>query len=177
MIKPKTQATHKLHGVSIHKASAEDAPAIAALAQELAAFEQTHSLCNEHRIATLLSSAQTPQCELLVAKQEGIVIAFALYYVGYDLSSDTYGFHLADICVAESKRRQGVGHLLMKHIAQHAIASDHHWISLTVLDQNPSARGFYRSLGLSDVPVSFMAAGRKTLSSICQSVGCVVDQN
>jgi len=93
---------------------------IATLAQELAAYENTHSLCSADRIAALFDASQDPRCTVLVARKAEQIIAFAIYYPGYDLSSDTYGFHVADICVSAAHRRQGTGKQLM-----HAIHRKH----------------------------------------------------
>ena len=140
--------------------------AIATLAQELAAYENTHTVCSADSIAALLNASQDPRCTIRVARRAAQIIAFAIYYPGYDLSSDTYGFHVADICVAAAHRRQGTGKRLMRAIAQEALNQNRQWISLTVLQENQAGLAFYQSLGLSNVPVYFMAAGRTTLSSM-----------
>ena len=166
MIKSDSHATNKLASVTIHNAAPEDASAIAELSKQLAEHESMHSLADAGTFKRLISEPEIDEVKLFVAKSDNAVIGFALIYPGYDLSTDSYGYHLADVCVEEGLRNQGVGKKMMSHIANHIILSQRNWLSLTALQQNNEAVAFYNSLGLLEVPVRFMAAGGQVLSSI-----------
>ena len=156
--------------VTIHKARKEDAEAIAQLAADLAAHEADETLCTEDSIKRLLKRKGEPKCHCIVAKLEERIVGFALYYAGYDLSSDSYGFHLADICVREVFRKQGIGKMMLGHIAKQAEDEKREWISLTTLTNNKEAQGFYMSLGFTLVEVNFNAAGSSTLERLKEAL-------
>lgn len=151
--------------ITIHKATQADAPAIAQMARELAAFEGERSLASAEGIARALSQSE-PRCYGLLASAEGKRIGFALYYGGYDVSSDSYGFHLADMYVCEAYRAQGIGKKLLAHIAAQAEQEERQWVSLTALAGNMLAEGFYAAQGFSKAPVHFYAIGAGGLKRI-----------
>ncbi len=165
MIKKQSDDNHNLPAVSIHKASLADAAAIARLAVQLADYERSNTLCDEAAIAQLIASVREPRCHLLVAKAGEKIIGFILFYAGYDLSSDAYGFHLADICVDEPYRHKGVGKALMQALAQQAQHESREWVSLTALKHNQLAQHFYAKCGFEKVAVDFFAAGETTLQT------------
>lgn len=166
MIKSQSSQAHKHQRVSIHKATPADAAAIAALAVQLAGHEGQDTLATEASIRALIESKADPKSHVIVADTDLGLAGFAIYYPGYDLSSNTYGFHLADICVDEALRGQGIGRQLMAHIATHAEGESREWVSLTAIRQNEIAQWFYQSLGFTKVDVHFWAAGKTALSQI-----------
>lgn len=166
MTKPQSNAPHKHQRVSIHKAAPKDAGAIAALAVQLAGHEGQDTLACEASICKLIEASSEPRCHVIAADTDLGLAAFAIYYPGYDLTSDTYGFHLSDICVDEALRGQGIGRQMMAHIARHAIGEQREWVSLTAIKRNETAQWFYQSLGFSKIDVHFWAAGKEALASI-----------
>lgn len=169
MIRSQSNANHNIRAVSIHKATHNDAADIARLAVQLADYEQSHTLCDATAIEQLIASVREPVCHLLVAKSNDNVIGFILFYAGYDLSSDSYGFHLADVCVDGPYRNQGVGYALMQALAQQAQSESREWVSLTAIKHNQSAQRFYQKCGFEKVAVNFFAAGESTLRSWIKS--------
>ena len=151
--------------ITIHKATADDASVIAQMAHELAAFEGEPSRACEQSIAVALAGSE-PRCYALLANAGKQAIGFALYYGGYDLSSASYGFHLADIFVKEAHRGQGAGRALIARIAAHAKEEEREWVSLTALATNDKAEAFYRQLGFHLAPIKFYAIGAKRLEKI-----------
>jgi ribosomal protein S18 acetylase RimI-like enzyme len=151
--------------VTVRAATAADAEAVAALAQVLAAFEGGSSLCSAQAVTRMLAGETGVGCRILVAEDAaGVVCGFAFFYPGYDLSTDTTGFHLGDICVALHARRSGAGRALMRAVAAAAQAEGFGWVSLTVLSGNQDARAFYEGLGFTDVPVNMYAIGEKGMA-------------
>lgn len=173
MIKPQNQPDNKPAAVTIHTATPDDAPAIARLAQEMGSTLGYRSYCTQGAIASLIRSTQPPSCTLLIAAADTdpagaprSIVGFLLYYAGYDLTSDSYGFHIADICVTKGWRRRGVGQQLMAALAQAALEENRDWLSLTVLQGNHKAMQFYRSLGFQAMQSELWAAGKTSILSI-----------
>ena len=169
VIKSESDSTDKPGTVTVHKATQADVPTIAALAQQLAAYEGESSLCDAAAITALLKQQTEPVCYLVVAKVEIQVIGFAMYYPGYDLSSNSYGFHIGDIVIDAHWRRKGIGHELLSFIATQALKDERDWMSLTVLQNNEDAAQFYHSLGFQSVAVGFFAAGKSVLNQLASS--------
>lgn len=140
-------------------ATPADAPAIAQMARALAAYEGEASLADAAAMRAMLAAECAPECHCLVAKTDGGPIAFALYYAGYDLSSASYGFHLADLYVEEAHRQQGAATQLLAAIAAQAKAEQREWISLTALKTNASAAAFYSAQHFHKADVDFYAIG------------------
>ncbi len=144
---------------SIHKAHITDAAAIADMAQALAAYEGERSFADEAAMRAILTAECEPKCHCLVAKADESPVAFALYYAGYDLSSASYGFHLADLYVEEAHRNQGIATQLLSAIAAQAQAENREWISLTALKNNAAAGAFYSAQNFHKADVDFYAIG------------------
>ncbi|MCI5050283.1 MAG: GNAT family N-acetyltransferase [Rickettsiales bacterium] len=160
-------STHKSSPVTIHKAEEKDADKLTYLAHELAEHEGMNCKADANSFRTLIKdSKQSPECELFTAKCNNEIVAFALIYPGYDLSTDAYGYHLADIIVQKEHRGQGIGTQIMKFLAIYTLRQGREWISLTALEQNERAIGFYESLHMVNMPIRFLAAGRNILSSM-----------
>lgn len=160
-----------MQAVTIHKATAQDTPQIAAMARELAAFEGEKTLANEAVIARVLSkdgTAPTPHCECFIAKDGHEAAGFVLYYAGYDLASDSAGFHVADMFVCEVYRRRGVGAKLLAALANEAQEQSRQWLSLTALHGNIAAKDFYVARGFTAVDVQFYAIGKNGLNTLAK---------
>ena len=147
--------------IIIRDAVARDADSIAQLASQLAQHEKQDTLCDASAIKQLLEGSKAVDVKLIVAELEAKVVGFVLVYSGYDLSSASYGFHLADLCVGAKNRRRGIGKLLMHYVMQLAIQKEYQWISLTSLKNNSEANAFYDSFGFVSVDVAFKAIGHK----------------
>lgn len=169
MIKSQSNSNRNECAVSIHKATHDDAAAIATLARQLADVDRVDTLCDQAAIEALIAIKRDPACHLLVAKHNQKTIGFILFYAGYDLSSDSYGFHLADICVEESYRQKNVGTQLMQALAMQAKDQAREWVSLTVTRHNQSAQYFYQLMQFQAVEVDFYAAGQSALRSWIKS--------
>lgn len=150
--------------VMIREATAEDIPAIVALLEELSREEQREdSATLEALRAAMLSEVRRVALAASVAVADGQVVATVLYYPGYDVLTNAYGYHLSDIIVARAHRRCGIGKALMQHLAQKNLGEGGEWISLTTPKQNLAARDFYAGLGMIDVPIKFFASGKTIL--------------
>lgn len=160
-----------MQAVTIHKATAEDAAQIAAMAQELALYEGESSQVSAASIAKILTpNAAVPNCECFMARIGEEAAGFVLYYAGYDLSSDSYGFHLADMLVREVYRGKGVGKKLLAALAKEAQKQSREWLSLTALQGNVVAKNFYDKSGFQCVDVRFYAIGPNGLAALAKQL-------
>lgn len=153
--------------LTIRLAQPHDVDAIAALLTELNRAEGQGVIAEVHAITqALFADNREVKVEALVAQHEGAIVGTLLYYAGYDTFSASLGFHLADMVVAHTHRRQGVGRALVQALGQLALAEGKEWISLTVLKQNAAAQAFYRSLGITQVHVDFFAMGKQAITEL-----------
>lgn len=106
------------------------------------------------------------QMHLDVVVAEHALIAFAFYYWGYDLASESYGLHLADFAVHKDFRRNQVGTKLLEHIMRVCLQAGGSWVSLTSSRTNRVAKQFYASCGMQQVDVDFYAVGPKGMRAL-----------
>lgn len=159
---------NKAQTVAIHTATAQHAAAITRLAHALAAHEGETSKLSESALCEAMHH-HVPPLRGFVAECDANVIGFVLFYAGFDVSSASSGFHLADIYVEPDYRARGVASRLLQALAQLALAEQHQWVSLTALRSNREAHGFYTAKGFSRVAVDFFATGAAGLEKIAQT--------
>ncbi len=153
--------------MTIRPAQPADIPAIAALLSELNSVEGYAQQADADEIGrALFSPMREVKLSALVAESGEAVIGVVLFYPGYDTLSGVEGYHLADIVVTQACRRRGVARALVKALAAMALSEGKEWVSLTVLKKNDAARGFYQSLGMSEVAVDFFAMGKMALNRL-----------
>lgn len=134
---------------------AEDAVAITRLARALAEYEGISSRVIAADITMLLS---LPEFYFFrVVETEGRLAGFIFAYPGYDLSSASHGYHLADIFVSETYRGKGIGTALMDELTSQVLSVGGKWISWTLLETNEDALQFYQKTGAQSMRVRFMA--------------------
>lgn len=103
---------------------------------------------------------------ITVAEIDQHPVAFAFYYWGYDLSSESYGFHLADFAVHADYRRIGVGKKLLTFIGKQCVEMNGKWISLTSAKNNRAAQAFYQKTGFQKIEVDFYAMGPRAIRQL-----------
>lgn len=146
--------------ITIRPAEMADCDAIATLMSQLYREEGYERTAQGGDIEmALFGPMREVNTQAFIALSGDSVVAAMLYYPGYDTMSASIGYHLADIVVSHTHRRQAVGKALLQQLAATALAEKKEWLSLTVLKTNAPAREFYRKLGLSDVAVDFFALG------------------
>lgn len=153
--------------ITIRRATEADCGAIAALMTQLYREEGYERVSREGDISTaLFAEEREVHTRAFVAFAGDIVVAALLYYPGYDTMSASVGYHLADIIVSPTHRRQSIGRRLVKRLATTALEEGKEWVSLTVLKTNQPARVFYHALGMTQVEVDFFAMGERALASL-----------
>jgi ribosomal protein S18 acetylase RimI-like enzyme len=144
----------------IRAAKPSDMDAMMGLLQQLYQEEGSDSVQDAEALHKALFDLKAPmRLRALVAQCDNKIVGLLLYYSGYDTSSATFGFHLADVIVHKQSRRHGIGRSLFSHMTTQCVSEKGAWISLTVLHKNAAARAFYQSLGFTKVKVDFYNMG------------------
>lgn len=134
--------------LTIRNAIRADAPLIADLVRELAAYERAPDAVKASvaDIEAALFGAH-PKVHALIAESNGEAAAFAVYFFNFSTWTGRHGVYLEDLFVREAARGKGIGKALLVRLAQIAIDKNCARFEWAVLDWNEPAIGFYRSLG------------------------------
>ncbi|MCX6205158.1 MAG: GNAT family N-acetyltransferase [Bacteroidetes bacterium] len=130
--------------INIRRAERKDCVRIMELIQELAVFEKA-----PQEVTVTLSHFEesgfgaNPVWWAFVAEADGIVQAFALYYIRYSTWKGQR-MYLEDILVTEAMRGKKLGQLLFDQLIIEAKEKQLHGICWQVLDWNEPAIHFYK---------------------------------
>ena len=130
--------------IFIEKAVKEDCEAIMQLVQELAVYEKAPdevTVAMEHFIES--GFGKKPVWEAFVAKENGIVKGFALYYIRYSTWKGQR-MYLEDLLVTEEMRGKGIGKLLFDKLMEECKSKKYSGLVWQVLDWNEPAINFYK---------------------------------
>ena len=128
----------------IRRAVKEDCPRLMELIRELAIYERAP----EEVTVTLQhfeesGFGENPVWRAFVAETDGIVAAFALYYIRYSTWKGQR-MYLEDILVTEKMRGKGIGKMLFERLIEEAKEKNLNGIVWQVLDWNEPAIRFYK---------------------------------
>ena len=130
--------------IFIEKAVKEDCEAIMQLVHELAVYEKAPdevTVAMEHFIES--GFGQKPVWEAFVAKENGVVKGFALYYIRYSTWKGQR-MYLEDLLVTEEMRGKGIGKLLFDKLVEECKRKKYSGLVWQVLDWNEPAINFYK---------------------------------
>jgi len=132
---------------SIRFATVHDMKVVHDLITELAVFEKEPDAV-EITVKDLEKDgfSESPQFQIFVAEQEGVIIGMALFYERYSTWKGK-AIHLEDLIVTESKRNLGVGKALYSRLMQYAHEHNYKRVAWEVLDWNQNAIDFYKHTG------------------------------
>jgi GNAT superfamily N-acetyltransferase len=133
---------------SLSTATAADTGVLLSLIRELAEYERLSSqvIATEERIRESLFGSN-PRAEALIARVEGDVAGFALYFHNYSTFLAKPGVYLEDLFVRPPFRGRGIGRALLSRLATIALERGCGRFEWAVLDWNKDAIGFYEALG------------------------------
>lgn len=136
----------------IDAATRDDVTTILSLVRELAEFEKlAHEVvATEEQVAESLFGAR-PVIECAIARVDGAVAGFALWFHNYSTFLGRAGIYLEDLYVRPQYRSHGIGKALLVHLAGVAVARGCGRMEWSVLDWNRRAIEFYESLGAKPV--------------------------
>ena len=130
-----------------------DVPIILDMIRGLAQFERLAHLCTatETDLLRELFSPE-PVAEVILAREEGQVAGFALFFHNFSTFLGRRGLYLEDLFIRPPFRRRGYGHAVLVYLARIAIERGCGRFEWAVLDWNAEAIGFYRALGATVLP-------------------------
>lgn len=132
--------------VLIRKAVKADCPRILELIHELAVFEKAPdevTVTLPHFEESGFGDA--PVWWAFVAETNGVIQAFALYYIRYSTWKGQR-MYLEDLLVTAALRGKGIGTLLFKELIKEAKEKEFNGITWQVLEWNEPAINFYKKL-------------------------------
>ena len=128
----------------LRKAVREDCPRLMELIHELAVFEKAPdevTVSLQHFEESGFGAH--PVWWAYVAEVEGVVVAFALYYIRYSTWKGQR-MYLEDILVTKDMRGKGLGSLLFERLIEEAREKKLNGIVFQVLEWNEPAIRFYK---------------------------------
>lgn len=132
----------------IDPAQPADVPTILALIRELAEFERlAHEVDATEQDLHAHLFGPRPAAEAALARADGEVAGFALWFHNFSTFRGRPGLYLEDLCVRPQYRGSGCGTALLRHLAALAVERGCARMEWSVLDWNERAIAFYRALG------------------------------
>jgi GNAT superfamily N-acetyltransferase len=135
-------------GVEIRRARPADVAVLLEMIRELAEYEQ---LADQVQASEqLLEEAlfgDPPAAEAMIARADGQVIGYALYFSTFSTFLAIQGIWLEDIYVRPPHRKAGAGRALLAAVAGRLRERGGRRLEWAALDWNELALGFYRGLG------------------------------
>jgi GNAT superfamily N-acetyltransferase len=134
--------------IRIDPATPADVPMIRTLIRELAEFERLlhEATATEEQIRESLFGPN-PGAEVIMARIEGEVAGFALFFHNFSTFLGQRGVYLEDLFVRSHFRGSGCGGALLKQLAKIALDRGCGRLEWSVLDWNQRAIDFYIALG------------------------------
>ena len=135
--------------VFVRAAAPADAPLIADLVRELAAYERLahEAVATEADVAAALFGPGAPRAFCNIAELDGEPVGFALWFYSFSTFVGRHGLYLGDLFVRPAARGAGAGRALLAGLARRCRDEGLGRLEWAVLDWNAPALGFYRSLG------------------------------
>ncbi len=132
----------------LRSATRDDVPVIAELIRGLARFEKLEQevVMTEELLAAGLFGDR-PYAEVVLAEDDGRPVGFALFFHNFSTFLGRPGIYLEDLFVLPEQRGQGIGRMLLAHLARLAVERGCGRLEWAVLDWNRDAIKFYERLG------------------------------
>ncbi|PKW27766.1 GNAT family N-acetyltransferase [Phycicoccus duodecadis] len=135
---------------SIRPATLADVPAILRLVEDLAEYEKARhevEATEEHLRAALFPEDGATSTFAHVAEVDGQVVGMAVWFLSFSTWTGTSGIWLEDLYVDPAHRGSGLGHGLLRALAQVCRDRGYRRLEWWVLNWNTPSIGFYESLG------------------------------
>jgi len=136
--------------LTIRPATIQDAPLLAQMILELAAYEKLdHEVGLTEESVVRDGFGAHPKFRAAIAEWSGEVVGYAVFFDFYSTFQGRAGLFLDDIYVRPQFRKKGIGTALLAHVAGIAWRENYFCMRWEVLDWNTPAIEFYRKLGAS----------------------------
>lgn len=119
-----------------------DIPSILGLINELAVYENAPDEVINTVEQLEIDLIEDQCCHAVVCENEGVIVAFALYYTSYSTWRGKC-LYLEDLYVQESWRKHGIGQKLFDTVVNVAKTSNYRRMDWQVLNWNTPAIKFY----------------------------------
>jgi GNAT superfamily N-acetyltransferase len=147
---------HATTSYRLRPACRQDIPRILGLMLEMAQFEKLTEIFKATEQSLERSFfGENPAANCLVAhteQQPDIAIGYIMWFHNYSSFLDKRGLYLEDVYVQPAHRGNGVGKMVLKHLARLAVELDCGRFEWTVLDWNQNAIDFYEHHGAEVLP-------------------------
>lgn len=148
-------------------ATVSDVPEILRFIRELAIYEKLeHEMVADEIALTQTLFGKERYAEVLFLEEEGVKVAFALFFHNYSTFLGKPGIYLEDLFVLPQYRGKGYGKQLLAHLAKTAVQRNCGRLEWSVLNWNTPAIEFYNSLGAK--PMSEWTVNRLTGDALYQ---------
>lgn len=116
--------------------------------RELAAYEKLHhEIVADRTLIAQSFFAAVPRVYCDIAEWDGEPAGAAIWFYNYSTFHARHGIYLEDLFVDPAHRAKGIGKALLENLARRCIDEKLTRVQWWVLDWNPPAIEFYRSLG------------------------------
>lgn len=136
-----------MSAIAVRAATADDCAVLAELIAELLG---QHDLAAPTDLAGALPRdgfGAAPRFEAVLAERRAEALGMALYYPVYRPSLAGHGLLMEDLYVRPAARREGVGRLIMAHLAGLARGRGCAYVEWVAADGNRAGGAFYRAVG------------------------------
>lgn len=134
--------------MSIRRATARDAPTIAALVRGLAEYERlAHEMEATPAALRRHGFGRRRYYEAIICRRGRRPVGFGLYFFTYSTFAGRPTLYLEDLFVLPGERGRGAGRALLRALARIAVRRGCGRMEWAVLDWNTPAIRFYRRLG------------------------------
>jgi len=134
--------------LNIRPATKEDVGLILEFIYALAEYEREPHAVKATEMDLLRDGfGPEPRYRCLIAEQDGVPAAFALYFYNYSTWRGRAGIYLEDLFVKPEFRKRGIGKALLLHLAKLAVEQQCARLEWSVLDWNKPAIDFYEKMG------------------------------
>jgi GNAT superfamily N-acetyltransferase len=133
---------------SVNQMKRDEVPGLLELIRELARFERLeHEVEATVEVLTESLFGPTPVAGALIARANGQIVGYALYFFTFSSFIGTAGIWLEDLYVRPAFRRQGLGTALIEAVGRIGAERKCGRFEWTALNWNKNALDFYRKLG------------------------------
>lgn len=137
-----------MSAISLAAATRDDLDDLHQLILELAEYERLRdAVVSSPADLEAAMFGPAAHVEAIVARVDGAVAGFALYFRDYSTFSGKSGLYLEDLYVRPASRGAGLGYALLKRLASICVERGYGRMRWAVLDWNAPAIAFYERLG------------------------------
>ena len=131
----------------IREAREEDAALIFSLIRGLALYEKLSDRIEGDSETLRRNLFENRQANVIIGEEDGVPVAFALYFYNFSTFQCKHGLYLEDLFVKPEYRGRGYGSAMLTWLANKAREEDCGRFDWICLDWNETALKVYRSIG------------------------------